>query len=381
VVRDALVRRGIDAVHADATARGLSPIAVVFDDIPSDISRTLIEVAGHHGLELSTGDDWVMLAGSAARLAGLARPDVTTLPSSVSEELGRALAGLVDPPHRWVTARGSISLDRPVVVGILNVTPDSFSDGGQFLDADAALCHAAELVAAGANMLDVGAESTRPGRPEPVPADEEWRRLEPVVREIARRFPEIPISVDTVKAETARRALEAGAWAVNDVSGLRLDPQIAEICSGCGAGLILMHSRGTTRDMATYQFATYRNVMTETVAELSEAVARAESRGVMRDHIVLDPGLGFAKTPEQSLEVLRGVSALVALGFPVMVGPSRKRFLGVAARRDVAAGDRATAAACVAAYLSGASFFRVHDARGVREALDVAHAIGGPHAV
>ena len=139
-------------------------------------------------------------------------------------------------PTRWVTARGSVSLDQPIVVGILNLTPDSFSDGGLYLHPRAALERADVMIGQGVDMIDVGAESTRPGRPSPVSADEEWRRLEPVLSAVARRHPGIPLSVDTVKAETAQRSLDAGAWAINDVSGLRFDPQIAQICAVHGAG-------------------------------------------------------------------------------------------------------------------------------------------------
>lgn len=377
-VRDALVRRGMDTGHAEAAARGLVPIAAVFDGVTSDHCRSLLEAAHRLGLESLTGDDWIVLAGSATRLAGLARPGpgFATLPSTVADELGAALRGVVEPSERWVTAQGAVPLDRPILVGILNVTPDSFSDGGKFLDPDAALRHAGALVEGGADMLDVGAESTRPGRKDAVSHEEEWRRLAPVVPELTRRFTDTPLSVDTVNAETARRALDVGAWAVNDVSGLRLDPEIADVCASRGAGIILMHSRGTTADMASYAHASYDDVVSQTAGELRDAVRLAEARGVSRDRIVLDPGLGFSKTPEQSYDVLRGMATLTALGFPVMVGPSRKRFLGTAVGDELPARDRATAAVCVAAYLAGASFFRVHNVGLAREALDVARAIG-----
>ncbi len=280
-----------------------------------------------------------------------------------------------DTDSQWRTARGDISLGRPVVVGILNVTPDSFSDGGRHAAPDAALRHAERLVADGADVLDIGAESTRPGRPAPVPESEEWARLSPVLAGVVRLFPELPLSVDTVKAEVARRSLDAGAWIVNDVSGLRLDPAIADACAAAGAGLVLMHSRGSTTDMATYDQASYADVVVDVTAELRRAAALAASRGVRRETIVLDPGLGFAKTPEQTFQALRGVPTIVRLGYPVMIGPSRKRFLGAVTGRDVADRDRATAAACVAGYLLGASLFRVHDVGIAREALAVAHAV------
>lgn len=279
-------------------------------------------------------------------------------------------------PSVWEMRRGKVALDRPVVVGIVNVTPDSFSDGGLYLEPEAALAHAEELLAAGADMLDVGAESTRPGSQGPVPPDEEWRRLEPVLRGIVARFPAVPVSVDTVKAATARRALEAGAWIVNDVSGLRLDPAIAEVCAAYDAGLVLMHSRGDVATMASYTHAHYADVVAEMVNELAQAVASARARGVAASRIVVDPGLGFSKTPEQSYRALRGVPVLLRLGHPVMLGPSRKRFLGAVTGREVGERDVATAAACAVGWLLGARLFRVHAPRPARDALAVAHAVG-----
>ncbi len=374
-VRDALVRRGMDTTHAEAAASGLVPLAILFDDVPSDISHALLEAAQRQQVDALTGEGWVLLAGSAARLAGLSRPGFGTLPQPLADELGQAVGSVVAPTSHWVTARGTIPLDRPVVAGILNVTPDSFSDGGRYFAPEAALRHAAALVEEGADLLDVGAESTRPGQPAPVPVEEEWRRLEPVLTRLSRELPRTPITVDTVKGEIARRSLDLGAWAINDVSGLRLDPTIADACGARGAGLILMHSRGTTEEMATYERAVYRDVVSETRSELAGCVRTAEAHGVARDHIVVDPGLGFAKTPEQNYAVLRGLSAFATLGCAVMVGPSRKRFLGALTGDEPADRDRATAAACVAAYLQGATLFRVHAVKGVREALDVARAI------
>jgi dihydropteroate synthase len=193
-------------------------------------------------------------------------------------------------PASWPLERGSVSLAQPVVVGILNITPDSFSDGGRFLDAAAALEHASELIEQGAAMLDLGAESTRPGRPAPVTPAEEWRRLEPVLAGLAERHPEVPLSVDTVKAETASRALAAGAWAINDVSGLRLDPEVADVCAEHGAGLVLMHSRGSVSTMASYDHAAYQHVTDDVVRELERAVETAASRGVGTERVVLDRG-------------------------------------------------------------------------------------------
>lgn len=282
----------------------------------------------------------------------------------------------VEARRTWEMRRGLVPLDQPAVVGIINLTPDSFSDGGKYLDPDRALARAEALVAEGAALLDLGAESTRPGRPVPVPEDQEWRRLEPALTAVVARFPEIPVSVDTVKSGVARRALEAGAWAINDVSGLRLDPAIADACAAAGAGLILMHSRGDVSTMASYQHAGYADVAAEVAEELQGAVAEAARRGVPRERIVLDPGLGFSKTPDQSYQALRGVPSLVRLGYPVMIGPSRKRFLRAATGREVDEREVATAAACALGWVLGARLFRVHEVAPTRDALAVAGATG-----
>ena len=196
---------------------------------------------------------------------------------------------------------------------------------------------------------------------------------------LVREWPAVPLSIDTVKSVTARRALDAGAWIINDVSGLRLDPDLADACAASGAGLVLMYSRGTFSEMATYDHACYDDVAAEVGAELDVALAVATERGVAPGHVVLDPGLGFAKRPEHNLEVLRRLDALVARGLPVMVGPSRKRFLGeLTGGRPPAERDAATAAACVVAWERGARLFRVHNVALVRETLDVAAAIDRP---
>ncbi len=374
-LQEALIERGVDPVRADAAAHGLRPLAVVVDDMDAETRELVAEAAQRAGIECLTGDGWVLLAAGAARLAGLARPGHTALPPEVAEALGRFVRSAFETPAAWPTGRGAVALDAPVVVGILNVTPDSFSDGGRYLDPESALRQAARLVEDGADVLDVGAESTRPGRPEPVSTQEEWSRLEPVLTGVVERYPDLPLTVDTVKADTAARALDAGAWAINDVSGLRLDPRIAEVCAERSAGLVLMHSRGGIGDMASYDHAAYRNVSDEVVRELEAAVSCAVERGVARERIVLDPGLGFAKKPQHNYEILRHLPRLAALGHPVMVGPSRKRFLGAVTGTATDERDPATAAACVAAYTLGALLFRVHAVAATREALTVAHAV------
>jgi dihydropteroate synthase len=370
---DALHERGYPLAQIDATVRGLHPVLLLLDDVTTEARDAMLGVAARLGIDCATGDDWVLLAGGVSALGALARPEGSPLPAAMLEAIAAALG---EPPRRWTMARGSIDLASPRIVGILNVTPDSFSDGGRYLEPSDAIAQAEALADAGADLLDVGAESTRPGRPEAVDAAEEWRRLEPVLAGLATRLPGMPIMVDTVKAETARRALDAGAWAINDVSGLRIDPAIADVCAAADAGLTLMHSRGTVTDMASYEQASYGHVITAICDELREAVRSAADRGLSAERLVLDPGLGFAKTPEQSWQALRDLSALVGMGRPVMVGPSRKRFLGTVTGRDVADRDTATAAACAVAYLGGATLFRVHAVGPTRDALAVAHAVG-----
>ncbi len=276
----------------------------------------------------------------------------------------------------WTIARGSISLDRPRIAGILNVTPDSFWDGGRHAALDQAAQWAARLIAEGADLLDVGGESTRPGA-RPVGAAEESNRVVPLIARLAREHPDVPISVDTVKADVARAALDAGAAIVNDVSAFRLDPALGRVVAQAGAGVILMHSRGAVEAMASYETAVYGDdPVGEIVAELATARDRALAAGVAADAIVLDPGLGFSKRTEHSVAALARLDRILALGRPVLVGPSRKRFIGeLGGGLDAVDRLEGTLAACVVALLAGARLFRVHDVAAARRALDVAEAL------
>ena len=276
----------------------------------------------------------------------------------------------------WRLPRGELRLGRPFVFGIVNVTPDSFSDGGLFFGAQAAVEQAERLLDEGADGVDIGGESTRPHNAGPVRADEEVARVVPVVRALRERRRDVVISVDTVKSEVASAALAAGADVVNDVSGLRLDPSLGTACAEWGAGLVLMHSRGTVADMATYAHAHYADVVSEVERELREALARAAFAGVSPACIVLDPGLGFAKRAEHSLAVLHALPRLVALGHPVLTGASRKRFVGeLSGVAEPAERVHGSVGAHVAALARGARLFRVHDVRAHRQALDVAWAV------
>lgn len=282
-------------------------------------------------------------------------------------------------PLEWRIAGGVVRLDRPVVAGILNVTPDSFWDGGRHAGVEAAVRHAAVMIADGADLIDVGGESTRPGAAR-VSLDDEVGRVIPVVRALRREWPHVPISVDTVKTQVACAALDAGAAVINDVSGLRLDAGLAREIAAAGAGVVLMHSRGDVDTMASYELAGYGvDPVAEVCRELAESVGRARASGIGDEAIVIDPGLGFAKRTEHSLALLLQLRRLAGLGFPILVGPSRKRFVGDAGAHVLPVEQRleGTIAACVIALLNGAALFRVHDVAPVRRALDFAHAVQG----
>ena len=270
-----------------------------------------------------------------------------------------------------------MSIAKPFIFGILNVTPDSFSDGGRFNRLEAAMAQVRAMVEQGADGIDVGGESTRPQGAAAVTADEELRRVMPVVSAIRSTFSDVLLSIDTTKAEVANAALEAGVDVINDVSGFRIDPRVGEIAAARQAGVVLMHSRGGVSEMGTYRYADYRSdVVGDVIGDLMAAVKNAESAGVARGAIAIDPGIGFSKRSEHSLRVLAELGRLSALGFPVMVGVSRKRFVGELSRVHKAA-DRiaGTVGANVAALMNGARLFRVHDVAPNREALDVAWGI------
>jgi dihydropteroate synthase len=255
------------------------------------------------------------------------------------------------------------------VMGVVNVTPDSFSDGGRYLDARAAIDHGLGLLAEGADLLDVGGESTRPGA-EPVTADEEIARVEPVVAALAADGARV--SIDTTKAAVARAALAAGATYVNDVSALRFDAELAGVVADAGVDCCLMHMRGDPRTMQ--DDPRYDDVVSDVKAHLEERLAFAASSGIAEERVHLDPGIGFGKTLEHNLELLRRLGEIVALGRPVVVGTSRKSFLGKLTGRDVGERVPGTIATNVLALERGARIFRVHDVQPTRDALTVAAA-------
>ena len=275
----------------------------------------------------------------------------------------------------WKSSRRTFHLgERTLVMGILNVTPDSFSDGGRFFSTDSAIAHAEEMVSAGVDILDVGGESTRPGA-SAVPVDEELHRVIPIVERLAKDY-RLPISVDTTRAEVARAALNGGAEIINDISGLRFDSEVANVVAEARAGLVIMHSRGTRETMHTLE--PVADIMAEVVTNLRDSIEEAERRGVRREAIVLDPGIGFGKSFEQNLQLIARLDQLTAAfpRFPLLVGASRKSFIG--RLLDNAPPEErlhGTMATVTAAVLKGAHIVRVHDVRAAVETVRVADAI------
>jgi dihydropteroate synthase len=258
--------------------------------------------------------------------------------------------------------------ERTLVMGVLNVTPDSFSDGGKYLDPDRAFARAVELEEEGADIIDIGAESTRPGAAR-VSEAEELRRLAPVLKRLRGKLA-IPISVDTYKAAVAEKAIELGASILNDPTGLTFDPEMARAAGNSNAGLILNHMRGTPETWA--KLPPLKDAMRTIAAELDASVHRALRAGLDRKHVVVDPGLGFGKRKEQNAEILAQLGSLTRLDVPIMVGASRKHFL---ARESALETEFATAAAVTAAILHGAHIVRVHDVKSMKAAVDVADEI------
>jgi dihydropteroate synthase len=292
----------------------------------------------------------------------------------------------------WNLGGGTLSLGkRTLVMGVVNVTPDSFSDGGQFLNPDEAIRHGLQLLDEGADILDIGGESTRPGaavapgepagpKRLPVSAEEELRRVLPVIEGLRKRRPDAVLSVDTYKAEVAQRAVVAGAEIVNDVSGLRWDAGMAAALAGLECGVVLMHTRGVPEHWRTQPPP--EDIVAEVVKDLAESVDWARGAGVARERIVLDPGFGFGKNFEENYPLLAHLDRLAHLGFPLMAGPSRKSFLGRTAGHRTIGGDlppdrrlNATVAAVTASVLKGAHVVRVHDVLAAVEAVAVADAI------
>ncbi len=281
----------------------------------------------------------------------------------LAQELEQVLRGLERSRRPLIVSGRGWQLDcskKTLVMGILNVTPDSFSDGGRWMDPEAAVARAREMVEQGADIIDVGGESTRPGHV-PISVEEEIRRVEPVIRCLKAEV-DVPISIDTYKPEVALRALEAGADLINDIWGFRRHPEMAQVAAEAGVPVVVQHNR-------PMEMAAYDDVMGEIIQELRNSIDMARQAGVKDEQLILDPGIGFGKRPEHNLEVMRRLDELVALGYPVLVGPSRKSFIGQALQLPVHDRLEGTAAAVALAVAKGCHIVRVHD---VKEMVRVA---------
>ena len=274
----------------------------------------------------------------------------------------------------WTCGRRSLLLgDVTRLMGIVNVTPDSFSDGGLWLDAGSAVEHALQLADDGADILDIGGESTRPGS-EPVTLVEELRRVLAVIDRLRPQTDKL-ISIDTTKAEVAREAIEAGADIVNDISGLTLDPQMIEVCAQSGCGVVCMHMQGTPQTMQAEPH--YDDCVTEVADFLARRLITLEAAGISAHRVVTDPGIGFGKTAQHNIELLSNIERLRSLGRPVLIGHSRKRFLSKVLGRSVEDRSAGTLGVAIAVAAQGADILRVHDVRETRDALLAWHAVTG----
>lgn len=295
------------------------------------------------------------------------------VPADLSKKLASLLDNYLRSDYKIICNRVTLDLSsRTHVMGILNVTPDSFSDGGRYTDTEKALQHAREMIAAGADILDIGGESTRPGA-QPVSDTEELARIIPIIERLAAET-SVPLSVDTYKSAVARKALAAGASLVNDISGLRFSPDMAQVAADAGAGVVIMHIKGTPRDMQ--QNPVYDDVVTEVIAYLAEGIELAEKAGVDREKILVDPGIGFGKTLEHNITLLRRLDEFRVLGRPILLGTSRKKFIGAILEIPVPE-DRVdgTAATVALGIERGAQIVRVHDVARMKQVARMMDAV------
>ncbi len=327
----------------------------------------------------SAGELVLILMGTEKQLAALCKR-LSTSPfnfSILAQEILRTLDFLANPAKTWRCGERTLDFSRkPGIMGVLNVTPDSFSDGSRYLTVERAVERALEMEAQGANIIDVGGESTRPNAP-PVGEREELDRVIPVIDRLRGKLT-IPVSVDTYKAAVARDAIAAGAEIVNDISAMTFDDGMIGVVAAADVGLVLQHSRGRPIDMQKNTI--YSSLVGEVTTFLHAVMERAEAAGVATERIVLDPGVGFGKSTAGNLEIIRRLAEFTALGRPVLVGPSRKSFIGATLGRETGERLHGTAAAVAVAIVNGASILRVHDVWEMRDVADMTAALCGQNA-
>jgi dihydropteroate synthase len=291
--------------------------------------------------------------------------------SALAAELKQILTNATQRPKFWRIRQQELSLERPLIMGILNVTPDSFSDGNLYNEPQCAIDRALEMVAEGADIIDVGGESTRPGAA-PVSTEDELKRLIPVIAGLAGRT-SCPISVDTWKSSVAHAAIDSGAAIINDISGFNFDPQMASVAARTSAGVVLMHTRGTPQSMQ--HDIVYIDLIGEIIHSLRQSLVMAGEAGIEQERVALDPGIGFGKLVAHNLEILRRLREFTCIGLPLLAGTSRKSFIGKILNRETGQRIHGTAATVALAVNNGADILRVHDVREMRDVADMAHAI------
>jgi len=380
--RDAMKRAGVDPAGIEIMAGKFLHVVCLARDLTSPacniLKQEMLSIGGEAAVargtvNMSVKNSDAIIGGTRVQIERLASK-LSGQPfglSKLSEELRIAANPVVPSPIAWQGHRFDFSAS-PILMGILNVTPDSFSDGGKFFDPGPAVEHALQMENEGAGIVDIGGESTRPGAVA-IDHEEELRRVIPVIKLLAGRL-KIPISIDTRNSATARAAIDAGASMVNDISGLRGDGEMARLVAERGVPVVVMHMRGTPRTMQSGTIE-YDDLMGEITSFLLESAGIAENAGVDPGFVIIDPGIGFGKTMIHNLSIISGLPELVSLGRPVLIGPSNKAFIGTITGKPPSERDRGTAAAVAACTAGGAHIIRVHDVAWMKDVVSVARAI------
>ncbi len=379
-----LKKIGVDPYGIDAMLPKTMNINILLENKPCKVAniikQEMLSIGGdaavnRGSIACSVTSSDALIMGSIKQIKAFARK-IEKQPfglNLISKNLLELLDNIRQQEYVLKTSRREITLGQITqIMGILNVTPDSFSDGGLFYNQQKAVDHALKLVDEGADIIDVGGESTRPGAAS-VPVKEELKRVIPVISEIAQKT-NLPISIDTTKATVAKEAIAAGAEIVNDISAGHKDKKMLQTVKDSGAAMILMHMRGAPRNMQKGDL-TYRYLMGEIIDYLENSVEKAISAGIERDHLVIDPGIGFGKMSEDNYRVIRNLMELKTLGLPIMIGTSRKSFIGKVTGNDTKERLEGTAATVVAAILNGCHIIRVHDVASMKKVAAVADAI------
>jgi len=386
--RRLLEELGTDSIGASIMSKKMAHVVIKVENVEARAANVIKQVMLSKGGECATPRDTLlkMTEHVSVIMIGTVRQFFEAVKNFSMQPFGlKALAGEVEAllrdalPHKGAThaiQAGEYTLKtggRTLVMGVVNVTPDSFSDGGRFVELESAHAHALEMAASGVDIIDIGGESTRPGA-EPVSVDEEARRTITFIESLAREI-RVPISIDTYKAEIASMALDAGASLVNDISALRLDEKMAPLIADRGAPVILMHMRGTPGNMQ--ESPVYDDVVGDILRFLRERSEFAREAGVMPEKIMIDPGIGFGKTVEHNLEIMRRLEEFKSLGYPLVLGASRKRFIGSVLEREVGERLMGTAATVAFAIARGVDIVRVHDVPEMLEVAKMADALAG----